>query len=29
VIPRPSLSHPIGLLQFDAFAVRALKAASA
>lgn len=27
VIPRPSLSHPIGLLQFNAFAVRALKAA--
>jgi pimeloyl-ACP methyl ester carboxylesterase len=27
VIPRPSLSHPIGLLQFNAFAVRALKSA--
>lgn len=27
VIPTPSLTHPIALLQFDGFAVRALKAA--
>ena len=27
VIPTPSLAHPIALLQFDGFAVRALKAA--